>query len=149
MPQPNLSLSRINYISPALAVPIDQDQYITRIDQKITSHDNLSGSYVMNIQTDNTVPTFVFDSRSNRARAQNLSLTEVHVFSPSVVNEFRAGWDRFYEHEFFGSTAIPNTTLPISSALAAYPRTRSITARQPSRKDMRCPRLRPPARATV
>ena len=107
VPQPNLNLTGINYISPALSVPIDQDQYITRIDQTISSRDNLSGSYVINIQTDNTVPTFVFDSRSNRARAQNLSLAEVHVFSASLVNEFRAGWDRFFEHEFFGSTGNP------------------------------------------
>ena len=107
VPQPNLSLTGINYISPALSAPVNQDQYTTRIDQAISSRDNLSASYVFNTQADNTVPTFVFDSRGNRARAQNLSLVEVHVFSPSVVNEFRAGWNRFFEHEFFGSTGNP------------------------------------------
>src|SRR6185369_16855111 len=40
----------------------------------------------------------------NRARAQNVSLSELHVFAPSVVNEIRAGLHRFYEHEFFGTT---------------------------------------------
>jgi hypothetical protein len=94
----------VNYLSPALSAPINQDQYTARIDHTITPHDSVSGSYVFNVQADDTVPTFGFDSRGNRARAQNLSLSEVHVFSPSVVNESRAGWDRFFEHEFFGST---------------------------------------------
>ena len=45
--------------------------------------DSLYGSYIYNIQADDTVPTFAFDSRGNRARAQNASLTELHIFSPS------------------------------------------------------------------
>ena len=74
VPQPNLSLTGINYISAALSVPINQDQYTTRVDHAISSRDNLSASYVFNTQADNSVPTFVFDSRGNRAHAQNLSL---------------------------------------------------------------------------
>src|SRR5262249_47306794 len=69
--------------------------------------DSVNGSYIYNIQADDTTPTFVFDTRGNRARAQNLSLAETHVFSPSIVNEVRAGWDRFFEHEFFGTTDKP------------------------------------------
>ena len=69
--------------------------------------DSLYGSYIYNIQADDTVPTFVFDTRGNRARAQNASLTEMHVFSSAVVNEVRAGWHRFFEHEFFGTTDNP------------------------------------------
>ena len=41
----------------------------------------LYGSYIYNIQSDDTVPTFGFDTRGNRARAQNASLTELHIFS--------------------------------------------------------------------
>ena len=69
--------------------------------------DSLYGSYIYNIQADDTVPTFGFDSRGNRARAQNASLTELHIFSSSIVNEVRAGWHRFFEHEFFGTTDQP------------------------------------------
>jgi hypothetical protein len=79
----------------------------SRVDHTISSRDNIFGSYMFNTQADNTVPTFTFDTRGNRARTQNLSLTEVHVFSPSVVNEARAGWNRMFEHEFFGSTGDP------------------------------------------
>jgi hypothetical protein len=69
--------------------------------------DTFSGSYIRNVQADLTVPVFQFDTRGNSAPAQNLSLSEVHIFSPSIVNEARAGWHRFFEHEFFGSTDHP------------------------------------------
>ncbi len=84
-----------------------QDQYTARIDHTLSSRDTLSASYMYNTQADDTTPTFVFDTRGNTARSQNLSLSEVRVFSAAVVNEFRAGWNRFYEHEFFGTTDNP------------------------------------------
>jgi hypothetical protein len=107
VPQPNANDPGINYRGPRAAAPITQDQYISRIDHVFSEKDSLNGSYIYNIQADDTTPTFVFDTRGNRARAQNLSLAETHVFSPSIVNELRAGWHRFFEHEFFGTTDKP------------------------------------------
>jgi hypothetical protein len=107
VPQPNVNEPGINYRGPALSAPIDQDQYVARIDHTFNASDSLYGSYIYNIQSDDTVPTFSFDTRGNRARAQNASLSELHIFSPSVVNELRAGWHRFFEHEFFGTTDQP------------------------------------------
>ncbi len=107
VPAPNANEPGINYRGPRLAAPITQDQYVSRIDHVFSSRDNFSASYIYNIQADDTVPTFVFDTRGNSGRAQNLSLQEVHVFSPTVVNELRAGWHRFFEHEFFGTTDKP------------------------------------------
>jgi hypothetical protein len=104
VPLPNVNEPGVNYRGPALAAPIDQDQYVSRVDHTFNTRDSLYGSYIYNIQADDTVPTFTWDSRGNRARAQNASLTELHIFSPSVVNEVRAGWHRFFEHEFFGTT---------------------------------------------
>jgi hypothetical protein len=104
VPQPNANEVGINYRGPRAAAPIDQDQYVSRVDHSIGSNDTISVSYIYNIQADDTVPTFQFDTRGNRARSQNASLSEVHVFSPSVVSEFRLGWHRFFEHEFFGTT---------------------------------------------
>jgi hypothetical protein len=103
-PAPNASDAGINYRGPRVAAPINQDQYVTRIDRVISSRDTLSGSYIYNKQADDTTPVLGFDTRGNTARGQNLSLSEVHVFSPTVVNELRAGWHRFFEHEFFGTT---------------------------------------------
>src|SRR6266436_957118 len=107
VPAPNTSEPGINYRGPRVSAPINQDQYVSRIDHTFSQRDTLTGSYIYNIQADNTTPTFVFDTRGNRARAQNLSLSEVHVFSPSIINEARAGWHRFFEHEFFGTTDQP------------------------------------------
>lgn len=104
VPPPNTSEPSINYRGPRMSAPIDQDQYITRVDHQFSSANTLYGSYMYNIQTDDSIPTFGPDTRGNRARAQNASLTDVHVVSPAMVNELRLGWHRFFEHEFFGTT---------------------------------------------
>lgn len=107
VPAPNTNEPGINYRGPRLAAPITQNQYVSRIDHVFSPRDNFSASYIYNIQADDTVPTFTFDTRGNSGRAQNLSVQEVHVFGPAVVNELRAGWHRFFEHEFFGTTDKP------------------------------------------
>jgi hypothetical protein len=104
VPLPNTNEPGINYRGPRASAPITQDQYIARMDHVFSAKDSINGSYIYNIQADDTTPTFVFDTRGNRARAQNVSLAETHVFSPAIVNELRAGWHRFFEHEFFGTT---------------------------------------------
>jgi hypothetical protein len=107
VPLPNTNEPGINYRGPRAAAPINQDQYVTRVDHVLSSRDTIYGSYIYNVQSDDTVPTFSWDTRGNSARGQNASLTEVHVFSPTVVNELRAGWHRFFETEFFGTTNKP------------------------------------------
>ena len=107
VPQSNANDPGITFRGPRLAAPITQDQYISRIDHVFSQNDSINGSYIYNTQADDTVPTFTFDSRGNTARAQNLSLAETHIFSPTIVNELRVGWHRFFEHEFFGTTDKP------------------------------------------
>ncbi|MEO7651592.1 MAG: TonB-dependent receptor, partial [Bryobacteraceae bacterium] len=104
VPAPNTNEAGINYRGPRAAAPINQDQYVSRIDHTFSTSDSLSVSYIYNKQADDTTPTFGFDTRGNSARAQNASVSELHVFTPSVVNEFRVGFHRFFEHEFFGTT---------------------------------------------
>ncbi|MBI3698312.1 MAG: TonB-dependent receptor [Acidobacteria bacterium] len=107
VPQTNANEPAINFRGAAASAPIDQDQYVARIDHRFSERNSLYGSYMFNTQADNSIPTFGFDTRGNRGRAQNLSLTDTHVFSPTIVNELRLGWHRFFEHEFFGTTARP------------------------------------------
>jgi hypothetical protein len=107
VPAPNANEPGINFRGPRVSAPITQDQYVSRIDHTFSPRDNFSGSYIYNTQADDTTPTFGFDTRGNTARGQNLSLSETHVFSPTMVNELRAGWHRFFEHEFFGTTGKP------------------------------------------
>lgn len=107
VPPPNANEATINFRGPRASAPIDQDQYIGRVDHRISDRNTLYGSYMYNIQTDDSVPTFGGDTRGNRARGQNASLSDTHVFSASTVNEVRLGWHRFFEHEFFGTTDKP------------------------------------------
>lgn len=107
VPVPNTNEPGINYRGPRVAAPINQDQYVTRVDHTFSTRDTLYGSYIYNKQSDDSTPVFGFDTRGNAARGQNASLTEVHVFNSSVVNEVRLGWHRFFEHEFFGTTDNP------------------------------------------
>lgn len=112
IPAPNASEAAINFRGPQAPAPINQDQYISRIDHRISDKNFLYGSYMYNVQADRagtagSVPVFVWDTRSNRARGQNLSVGDTHTFSANVVNEARIGWNRFFEHEFFGTTDDP------------------------------------------
>ncbi len=113
VPAPNASQPAINFYGPQAPAPVNQDQYITRLDHRISDKNFLYGSYMYNVQADQAAssgaaaPTFVWDTRSNRARGQNLSVGDTHTFSANVVNEARIGWNRFYEHEFFGTTDNP------------------------------------------
>jgi hypothetical protein len=107
-PLPNANEAAFNFRAPSGSAPIDQDQYITRVDYRLTDSNTLYGSYMLNDQEDNTVG-FLNEwdqTRGNLARGQNATLTDTHIFSTSVVNEARFGWHRFFEHEFFGTTDV-------------------------------------------
>lgn len=107
VPAPNTNEPGINFRGPRVAAPINQDQYVGRIDHVFSSRDTINGSYMFNTQADDTTPTFGFDTRGNTARGQNSSLAWTHIIGASTVNEMRLGWHRFFEHEFFGTTDKP------------------------------------------
>lgn len=72
----------------------DENYFITRVDQKLSAKDNLSGSYFFDSgpqsQTDplgNTVHQ-VF------SRRQMFSAEETHIFNPALVNTIRGGYSR-------------------------------------------------------
>lgn len=107
VPQANATEAAINFRGPRASAPIEQDQYVTRVDHRFSDSNNIYGSYMFNKQADDSVPVFGRDTRGNQARGQNASITDTHVFSSSMVNELRLGWHRFFEHEFFGTTDDP------------------------------------------
>ena len=75
-------------------------QFSVRIDHQFSGRDSLTGRYAQYDQQ-GVNPATAF-AGSNLAgfgadfvnRPQNLNLTETHLFSPSAVNEFRAGFGR-------------------------------------------------------
>ena len=98
-PDPNIGT---NLSSNSPIASTDLDQFMLRIDQKIGDNDHLFGRYL--IQDGSAilpfttaflgpinVPTFPI---ANDWRFHTLVLSEVHVFSPTTVNEVRFGLNR-------------------------------------------------------
>jgi Carboxypeptidase regulatory-like domain len=106
--QPNTQNGALNYLSAPFSAVSTQNNYTTRIDHNISSHDLLSGTYLYNNTYEAGVPYWGHDERNNFGTTQNVSGSEIHTFKPTLINEFRAGWHTFYESEIFGTTNDPN-----------------------------------------
>jgi hypothetical protein len=102
----------------------DENYVITRVDQKLTSKDNLSGAYFFDSgpqsQTDplgNTVHQ-VF------SRRQMVSAEETHIFSPAMANTLRAGFSRVIGNintPVSGNAVSKDATLAIAPGASAPP----------------------------
>jgi hypothetical protein len=104
VPAPNFTDVAVNYISPAVSAPTDQNQYLARIDHRLTERNSIYGTYTYNFQEGRSVPAFEFDWTGSRNRAQHASLTDTHVFSPTLVHELRLGWHRRRPRQVFGTS---------------------------------------------
>ena len=76
----------------------EQDQFTTNLDHQLTNANRLSGKYFFSNQPSrdplangNALTRF---EREDTTYQRTLSLTDLHVFGPSVVNEFRGGFFR-------------------------------------------------------
>jgi hypothetical protein len=100
-PAPNIAGSLFNNFAANPILSNNVDQFDVRIDHNFSQKDNLFGriSY-------SDVPTFIpgpfggiadggaFSSGDQEARSLNIVVSETHTFSPSLVNEARAGYNR-------------------------------------------------------
>jgi outer membrane receptor protein involved in Fe transport len=81
-----------------ISQPADYDTHTLRIDHKLGMNDNLTGRYISNKTIDvNVISNLAFGSifaGDQSVFDQNLALSETHVFSPSVLNEFRFSYVR-------------------------------------------------------
>lgn len=83
-----------------VAIPVagstNDDQYSIRIDQTFNEgRDTITGRYTLNDRVevrpgDNSARVFATDFLE---KDQNVSLNFSHIFSPSMINDFRAGWN--------------------------------------------------------
>lgn len=73
----------------------DSEQYIGRIDHRLSQNDTLSGTFQIQpgttISTPSPIPASVLDIPSHAYMA---AINEIHSFSPAAVNEFRIGYVR-------------------------------------------------------
>jgi hypothetical protein len=108
-----------NYATPLLKTLNYQHDYIFRVDHNLTSKDTLSGHYIHDVEYSNGAPFFGNDNDNNRAVTIHYVGTETHVFSPSIVNEFRYGRQIFQEFETFPATG--NAALNIANGQLGIP----------------------------
>ena len=104
MPQPNTQNGANNFVTNSYSAVSTQRSFTTRIDQNFGTHDTVSGHYVFNDTYSASIPFWGNDTDNNLARTNNVEASETHIFSPSMLNEFRFGWHRFPETETFGTT---------------------------------------------
>ena len=86
--------------------PVNVDQWTTDINYNLSERDRLHGYYAIQDaetrepnRTGNTIPGF---GHTSRALRQIFTLNETHTFGTNVVNEARAGFNRF------SSSSTPN-----------------------------------------
>src|SRR6185312_13282128 len=78
-----------------------------KIDQRLGSSDNLSGRFSLaNASNPNpgSFDGFIGAGSGSVRNTRSAALSETHIFSPEVVNEFRAGYARH------NGSSVPNDT---------------------------------------
>jgi hypothetical protein len=99
-----------NYQSTA-GTPANFDVLTTSMDYTISSKDNVRGRYIYN-RLDNTdnatnsVPFPIFNTLQP-FRFQLVALSEYHTFTPNLTNEFRIGYNRYYNTTSAGNFTYP------------------------------------------
>ncbi len=73
---------------------LDYNKGTARIDQTLSSKDHLYGSYVIEDVPHIVLGVLPLSGHTYPLRDQVASLTEDHIFSPTIVNEFRFGYNR-------------------------------------------------------
>jgi Carboxypeptidase regulatory-like domain len=106
VPLPNLPPSSTsgNYANTE-ASTVDNNQYIARVDHRLSEKDNIYGRYGQSNLNSTTPGSFPDTSTETGIRTRNFVFTETHVFSPSTVAEFRAGYN--YTRHPYGNPAPP------------------------------------------
>ncbi|MBY0507803.1 MAG: carboxypeptidase regulatory-like domain-containing protein [Bryobacteraceae bacterium] len=99
LPKPNFGLPGAdtrNFVRIA-SNPFQNDQFDVKIDQRIGSKNSLFGRISRSLSEDpnpGNFDGFLGGGGVNVRRALHSVLNDTHIFSPSVVNEFRAGYTR-------------------------------------------------------
>ena len=108
-----------NYFTTPIKALNHQHQYIGRIDHTIRASDTVSGHFIYDDTYSAGAPFFGNDQDNNNAVTKHIAVSETHVFSPTIVNEFRYGRQNFAEFETFGTTN--NPAYNISNGLMNIP----------------------------
>jgi hypothetical protein len=105
-PTPNASISGNNFLSDPHRQE-SRNNFDVRIDHKISDSDSAFGRFSYESQPSFIPPPFnnlldgggFFDGNEENSY-RSLALSEVHLFKPTVVNEFRLGYNRINSHRY-------------------------------------------------
>jgi len=92
--------------------PVHEDFGIVRVDRTFSEKDTFNAAYTID-QGDNVgTGQNPFSLVSNSEKAQVLNLSETHIFSPTIVNNFTAGFSRVWFRYFYSVSVAPAGVQP-------------------------------------
>jgi hypothetical protein len=105
-PTPNANIGGNNFLSDPHRQE-SRNNFDVRIDHKISDNDNAFGRFSYENQPSFIPPPFnnlldgggFFDGNEDNSY-RSLALSEVHLFRPTLINEFRLGYNRINSHRF-------------------------------------------------
>ena len=111
-PAPNRTgsnaLGANNFLTSSFSTPTSENQYVARVDYNLSSRDALSARYMYDrLTTPNEPEIFGNDENINTGKGQNQVISWTHTFSPAFASNVLLGWNRFFEHQVFGTTNNP------------------------------------------
>jgi Carboxypeptidase regulatory-like domain len=113
-PQPNVNINGNNYlVDPKKS--LNQNNFDVRVDHKFSDRDNFFARFSYEDQPIHTPGPFTsfldgggFTSGEQDNAYRSAAISELHTFTPSLLNEFRLGYNRINSHrvEPFSSTDV-------------------------------------------
>lgn len=129
-PAGQVELGAITVAAPAFQ---NYENFVQSVDYNISEHDQLRGRYVFNkLDRINTTANLAAFYTNEPFRWYLFNISEYHTFRPTVINEFRIGFNRYSDDKLDGGfkypglDAFPNITLnDLGSGLSLGPDTNS------------------------
>jgi hypothetical protein len=87
--------------------PVREDFGIVKVDRVFSDKDTFNAAYTIDDGDNVGTGQNSFSSVSNKERAQVLSLSDTHIFSPTMVNNFTAGFSRVWFRYFYSVSVSP------------------------------------------
>ena len=87
--------------------PVREDFGIARVDRNISGKDTLNGAYTIDDGTNDATGQNPFSLVTNAEKAQVFSLSETHIFSPTIVNNFTVGASRVWFRYVYSLSTTP------------------------------------------
>jgi hypothetical protein len=92
--------------------PVREDFGIVRVDRTLSSKNNFNAAYTIDDGTNDMTGQNPFSLVSNAEKAQVLSLSDTHIISPTVVNNFTAGFSRVWFRYAYSVSVSPAGVQP-------------------------------------